>query len=196
MSEILQYGTGILMSAAGLLYCCENIRDDCKKPQIWLAFAGMLAGTMLVAYFYEQPGNFIAYSITLIFLILAVYTDIKSGIIPDMLIIIFLVAGIFTVPVNPSITWQESAIGFFAAGLLFGLLSFISKGAMGMGDAKLLSVTAMIIGWKMFLTVILIAIVFSVIAGVFLLLLKLKKRNDRIPFSPFLLAGVLICVLL
>ena len=65
-----------------------------------------------------------------------------------------------------------------------------------MGDAKLLSVTAMIIGWKMFLTVILIAIVFSVIAGVFLLLLKLKKRNDRIPFSPFLLAGVLICVLL
>ena len=98
--------------SAGLLYCCENIRDDYKKPQIWLAFAGMLAGTMLVAYFYEQPGNFIAYSITLIFLILAVYTDIKSGIIPDMLIIIFLVAGIFTVPVNPSITWQESAIGF------------------------------------------------------------------------------------
>lgn len=195
---MLQYVIAILLSVTGMLYCVEleSFKEKIKKPYPWFFFAAMITISTLTAFYYEQPGNFIGFCVAQIFLLMCVYVDIESGIIPNKLLLFFLLIGLITLPFNPSVSWKEASIGFVAIVAIFGAISVISKGALGMGDVKLMAVMGLILGWKMFLTVILIAILASVITGIFLLIVKRKKRDARIAFTPFILIGTIICILL
>jgi len=196
--RMMKYITGILISVLAVLYCTglDGIKEKIKKPGLWIFTCCMPAVAILTAYFYEQPGNFLVFCVTLIFLGICVYIDIETGMIPNALVLFFLISGILTVPFNPSVSWKEAGIGFAATAAVFGAISFLSKGALGMGDVKLMSVLALVIGWKMFLTTLMIAIVASAVTGIFLLTARKKKRDARIPFSPFILIGAIICILL
>lgn len=195
---MIKYIIGILLSISAMLYCTglDNIKEKMKKPYTWIFFVSMLTIAMLTMFYYEQSGNSLSFCVTLIFLFICVYVDVESCVISNKLILFFFLASLLVIPFNPSVSWREAAIGFIGTAVIFATISFISKGALGMGDAKLMSVVGLILGWKMFLTVVLIAIVASVLTGVFLLMVKRKKRDYQIPFSPFILTGVIVCILL
>jgi leader peptidase (prepilin peptidase)/N-methyltransferase len=66
---------------------------------------------------------------------------------------------------------------------------------MGMGDVKLMAPIGLFLGWKLCLTALFIGVVSAGLVSLFLILTKLRKGKDTIPFGPFLVAGAFITVL-
>jgi len=80
----------------------------------------------------------------------------------------------------------------FGSLLIVALLAklLIRKEGMGGGDIKLLGMIGLFLGWKLTLLTLILSIYIGGIFSLFLLLLKLKKKGDYIPFGPFIsLAG-------
>lgn len=112
--------------------------------------------------------------------------DLRTGRIPNLLTAGFFVAmilsDIFTVP-SKITNHLLSAIFFFA---VFYLAKVITKG-LGFGDVK----AASVLGYGMGFLRGCIGFVFASIAGIifFATLNILKKKDEKIPFAPFMLAG-------
>lgn len=112
--------------------------------------------------------------------------DLRTGRIPNLLTAGFFAAmilsDIFTVP-SKITNHLLSAIFFFA---VFYLAKVITKG-LGFGDVKAASVLGYSTGFLRGCTVF----VFASIAGIifFATLNILKKKDEKIPFAPLMLAG-------
>lgn len=78
-------------------------------------------------------------------------------------------------------------------GLLLGIgimaVSLLSRGSIGMGDGILLTVTGVYLGGYENLELFLLGVFFAGVWSLGLLVLKKKKRKERIAFIPFLLAA-------
>lgn len=74
------------------------------------------------------------------------------------------------------------AIGF--ALLLIPILVF--RGGMGWGDVKMAALIGLITGFPLVFVALLLAIVLGGVISMLLLLFKVKRRKDAIPFGPFL----------
>lgn len=78
-------------------------------------------------------------------------------------------------------------------GLLLGIgvmaVSLLSRGSIGMGDGILLTVTGVYLGGYENLELFLLGVFLAGIWSLGLLVLKKKKRKERIAFIPFLLVA-------
>jgi leader peptidase (prepilin peptidase)/N-methyltransferase len=63
---------------------------------------------------------------------------------------------------------------------------------MGGGDIKLLAMIGAFLGWKPVLLTIMIGSLTGSVIGVILIALGVMKRDEYIPFGPFLVLGALI----
>jgi prepilin peptidase CpaA len=134
-----------------------------------------------------------------ILLVAATFTDILYRRIPNGLILVGLLGGLF------SQAWLGgfAGLGLSLFGVLVGFLVLIgpfAMGRMGGGDVKLVMVCGAFLGWRGALHVILLgAIAHAILAVVFAILLRLGARSDkaaldlkRVPHAVgFALAGVL-----
>lgn len=136
-------------------------------------------------------------------LILITFIDLDFQIIPDRITLtgipIGLIAGSFILP-DPFLRFaplgfKASIIGFLIGGTLFLLIAIISKGGMGGGDIKLMSMIGSFMGWKSVLMTTFIGSLTGAIVGIFLIIFKGKGRKTKIPFGPFLSLGAIITLL-
>ena len=88
----------------------------------------------------------------------------------------------------------QAAIGAGIGLVVFTLIIILSRGGMGWGDAKMAGLIGAITGYLIPLA-ILLAVVIGGLLAVVLLVFKLKKRKEGIPFGPFLAIGALITML-
>lgn len=86
---------------------------------------------------------------------------------------------------SPVSTLLGAAAGF---GLLM-LISGIYPGAMGGGDVKFALVAGLFLGWPNVLVGLVMGFVAGGLVGLLLIVLRLRKLKDMIPFGPFLAAG-------
>ena len=75
------------------------------------------------------------------------------------------------------------------------LLFAASRGGLGMGDVKLMGFLGLAIGVPQILMALLLSVIAGGLVAIFLLLARLKKRRDAIPFAPFLVAGAFVILL-
>lgn len=85
-----------------------------------------------------------------------------------------------------------SALFFF---FVFFLLRLASRGSIGYGDIKFITVSALILGIYGEFSFLLFSHVSAAIVAVFLLIRKKAGRKDRIPFAPFFWFGYCIMLL-
>ncbi|MDO4292305.1 MAG: prepilin peptidase [Eubacteriales bacterium] len=84
-----------------------------------------------------------------------------------------------------------AAAALVPAAVFWGL-SLLTEGKIGRGDALMLLVLGLILGWRLCLSVLCMACLMSAVwAGAGLTLGKLTK-GSRLPFAPFLLAALLV----
>ena len=57
---------------------------------------------------------------------------------------------------------------------------------MGLGDVKVIGALGLFFGWRMMLIVSLLAFLIGAVISVILLLTKVKKTDEYIPFGPFI----------
>ena len=69
---------------------------------------------------------------------------------------------------------------------LFAALSFVSKGAIGMGDALLYSCIVCFVGMEKAFYIIFMSVMFAFFAALYLVIVKRKEKKYEIPLVPFI----------
>lgn len=183
-----------------------SLRGKCRycggaiSPQY--PFIELLNGIiyLLLFYYFGLHLNFVFYSIILSILIVISMIDCHTQIIPDGMVLSILILTIiykviilyiYKAPINI----LDSIFGLLTGFLLFFLIAIVSKGNMGGGDIKLISVLGFILGLKKTLLHIFLSFIIGAIYSIYLLLRGKKGRKDAIPFGPFINIAFLIAIL-
>ena len=83
-----------------------------------------------------------------------------------------------------------------AAGFVFMLIPYVaSRGGMGAGDVWLAGFMGLVTGFPLVFIALLLGIVSGGLTAAALLITRVKKRRDAIPFGPFLAAATLVTIL-
>lgn len=130
--------------------------------------------------------------IALVFLGVCAVFDIRKKEIPIIIIILGIIAAL---GVN---VWQlfmgradaaDLALSL-CPGLLFLLISFVTKEKIGYGDGLILIASGLWFGFYGCLFILCLGMLFSSIFSILLLVLHRADRNSSLPFVPFLLIGM------
>ena len=125
-----------------------------------------------------------------ILLIYTSITDIKNRTISGIALILFGMAGLICLFFGRSLTYPDSIFGALI-GVILVIVSLSTKGELGMGDALLLLVTGIFLGFEKNLSLLLTALILSSLYSVFLLI-KDKSLKREYPFVPFLLIAYIL----
>ena len=181
------------------------LRGRCRTCKTRISFqyplVELVTGLLYLLLFlkFGFSGSFISYIILTSILIITTGIDIEHQIIPNGLVLIGVIAGIILIIAGFSVHWKDGLIGLLVGGgtfLIVALLSvwILKKEGMGGGDVKLMGMIGLILGWKLTALSILLSIYAGGLIGGLLLLLKIKKRGDAIPYGPFIAVGTLVSI--
>jgi len=131
---------------------------------------------------------------------LILITDIERRWIPNVVVYPAILLGAAAAFLNPSLDpWRAFAGGAagFAIYLLIATLGNALYGseAMGAGDVKLATFIGLITGFPLVFVAAIVAIFAAGGTGLVLLLTRVRRRRDPIPYSPFLVTGVVVAAL-
>jgi leader peptidase (prepilin peptidase)/N-methyltransferase len=125
-------------------------------------------------------------------LMILLVTDISYMLIPNKVLLFFLPLFVIMRMIHPLEPWWYSLAG---AALGFGLLFIVillSKGGMGGGDLKLFAVLGVLLGpWGLLLSFFL-SCLFGAVIGMGLIIFKVIRRREPIPFGPYIVTGTII----
>ncbi|MBM2825749.1 MAG: type prepilin leader peptidase family protein [Dehalococcoidales bacterium] len=175
---------------------CRYCQAPIPRRLFWLE-VGMGA---LFAFLYWRYGLTIELVITAFYcslFILLMFIDLGYGIIPNKVVypsaLLALLISIF-LP-QPGIARSSGAIGGGTGLGLFVLIVIASRGGMGWGDAKMAALIGLVTGFPLVFVALFLAIVSGGLTALLLLLLKIKKRKETVPFAPFLSLGTMATLL-
>ena len=188
---------------------CRHCGEKISLRYFFVELLTAVSGTVLLFYSSDYAGFLIYWFFTCILIVVA-FIDIERRLIPD----IFSIPGIFAglvlsaffstgSAVFSAAALKDSLIGVLAGGgsmYLMGVLgemAFKEKakkagGAVGGGDVKLMAMIGAFMGWKLALVTFFLAPVLGAAAGLYVLL---KRKQDIIPYGPFLALGAFISLL-
>lgn len=177
----------------------------CKK-EISIQYPLVEVGTaVILCLLFWQFGltlAFFAYGLIFLVLIVIFTYDILHLLIPDSLMwlaigiwIIYLIISYF-INLNPLAAILNSIYGALALGGFLALLVFASREKwMGAGDIKLGALLGAMVFWPQVLVATFLAFTLGAVVGLFLIAIKKKKLQGKVPFAPFLILGTLITLL-
>jgi prepilin signal peptidase PulO-like enzyme (type II secretory pathway) len=122
-------------------------------------------------------------------------TDLEHGVIPNKVIFPAIVIALLAVPLSPAGEWSSPLIGgLLAFGVLFAIAALAPRG-MGMGDVKLGAFMGLALGFPKIVPALMLAFVGGGLIVGGLWLAGAVKRNDSVPFGPYLSATSLAFLL-
>lgn len=124
-------------------------------------------------------------------LLVIIWIDVQHQIIPDIISLPGIIAGLLFSLLSPALHWSESLIGILAGGgILCGIamLYYLWRRVEGMGggDIKLLAMIGAFLGWKALPFVIFASSLSGTVIGLLAMIKQKKGGQTRIPFGPFL----------
>ncbi len=168
-----------------------------RSRPLWAAAAGIFL-VLCTAYYGARiaPVIFQFLSLIAIYLILTP-VDLKTKRIPDFVLICM---GTGQLIYSLALSHGESLLYGLAGGAavwaICTLLSIATKGGFGLGDAKLLGLTAVFTGAGYLMQIVFWGLICAFLYSVFLLANKKGTKKTELPFVPFLTCGILIQMVL
>ena len=91
--------------------------------------------------------------------------------------------------------------GMLAGGAIFAIIALIGgmiygKEAMGLGDVKFIAALGLYFGLTNIVIISVMSFLLGAIVGIILIVFRVKKSNEYIPFGPFIVISTLICMFL
>lgn len=176
-----------LISRAQCRYCQQSVP--------WFYPFGEAATGILFLWVYLRFGLTLAGLNGLILVsltILITISDLKYMLIPNKILLFFLPVMLVLRLCFPIHTLWNHLLGALVGGGIILLIVIVTRGDMGMGDAKLFFLCGWVVGFPHILLSLFIACLLGTGVGGILLLLKIVKLKQAIPFGPFLALGTLI----
>lgn len=159
-----------------------------------LYLIGVADGLLGMFFVWNCAGWKSAVTAFLFYTILTVVTflDINKMEITDSCPLAMGLLGLISVFSMPEISLLPRLLGMLCISIPMLFLAMVISGAFGGGDIKLMAAGGFFLGWKL---VILSAVIAVLTAGVYSMLLLLRKKangKDCFPFGPFLCFGMAI----
>lgn len=130
------------------------------------------------------------YAIAIVLLVFVTITDFEQYVIFDSMLLPLAVTGVcYTLHMQmPLFEHLAAALG---GGLLFFVLTLLTKGAIGGGDIKLIAALGLWLNARPLLSIISYGFIAGGVAAMFLLITKQKMRKDNFAYGPyFTLSGI------
>ena len=120
--------------------------------------------------------------------------DLERQIIPDVISIPGILAGVLANLATGRVPWIDSIIGILVGAGAFVTIALVGswmagQDAMGGGDIKLAAMLGAFLGWKVLLLSLFLSAIGGGILAAALMGSGLRGRKDPLPFGPFLAAG-------
>jgi len=117
-------------------------------------------------------------------LVFSAIFDLKYMILPDFsTYMLIMLAAVF----------YHNWLAGLGSGLFLLILYLITKGrGMGFGDVKLAVFMGLYLGYPKIIVAYYPAFIIGAVVGLGLIILKIKKRSEPIPFGPFLILGTVL----
>lgn len=167
----------------------------CGTKIHWVYPVMELATGLLFAFAYYQLGFTLELVVALLFislLVIITVSDIAYMLIPDKILLFFLIPLIVLRVFEPLSPWWDSIVGAVVGfGVLF-LIAIASKGGMGGGDIKLFFVIGLVLGWVPTLLTLFLASIIGTVIGVISLRRTKQGRKTPIPFGPSIAIAAII----
>ncbi len=137
-------------------------------------------------------------------LLSAMLIDFRTRLIPNYLVLGVLGAWAVLIALELILrrdvfvyTMLTCIIGGMGCFVILYILARLTRGGIGMGDVKLLSVAGLYLGMFETLLTLLFSLLLCAAASAVLLITKVKNKNDSVPFGPFVFFGYMImCILM
>ncbi|MCI8640843.1 MAG: prepilin peptidase [Clostridia bacterium] len=179
---------------------------DFKPKYIFIAITSIIY--IVLVYHYGVKNSFIANLDLIKFMILtpmllsAFVIDYKLQIIPNRLNLTMFEIGLviaFLYGLSDVAITINMILGTIVGGGIFLLITLIGgaiygKEAMGFGDIKLMGALGIYFGLSNIIAITLVSFLIGAILSIFLLVTKIKKMNEYIPFGPFIVLGTFISI--
>lgn len=141
----------------------------------------------------------VAYGLLYSALLVVAGTDLSHKIIPNVITFPGIALGLLSAATILPLGLVNGLIGLLVGGGILWLLAWASpylfgKEGMGGGDIKLLAMIGAFLGWKPALMTIMVGSFLGSLVGVSLIAARVIKREDYIPFGPFLVCGALVAL--
>lgn len=150
---------------------------------------------LLFACAYSQLGFSIELIVGILFislLVIITVSDIAYMLIPDKILLFFLIPLIILRVFSPLTPWWDSLVGAVVGFGLLLLIAVLSKGGMGGGDIKLFFVIGIVLGLVPTLVTLFLASIIGTVFGVITLKIAKKGRKTPIPFGPSIAIAAVI----
>ncbi|MBC9784957.1 prepilin peptidase [Heliobacterium chlorum] len=161
----------------------------CRKPipirYFWVELVNGIA-YLTIGYQMSLTVSAIAYMVLFSILLVVIFIDLDTMLIPDELMLFGFVAGILLTAGQSWTTFVNGIMGLLTGGGILLAIAILSKGGMGGGDIKLAGVIGLFLGKTQILLVLFLSFLIGASVGIYLLITKRKTMKDMIPFGPSL----------
>jgi len=178
---------------------CRNCKS---KISIQYPIVELLTGLIyLIIYLaYGLSTQTLIYIILSSALVIIAFIDLQKQIVPDVISLPGIVIGFIISFFVPYITFVNSGLGVIVGGgiiLIIGMAGSVifKKEAMGGGDVKLAAMIGAFLGWRYIIISLFLGFFLGALAGIILIISKIKSREDTVPFGPFIVLGSFITLL-
>lgn len=167
----------VLSVIASLFYIFLYKQNDAMQTVKTLTLLAVLFPVAYFDYiFYKIPNKILKYAVIVR----------AAELIPETLIYRKEMAGVLI----------DMGITLAVLFLICMVCNLIIRGAMGMGDVKLLLVMGLYLGSAKFILAILVVLILAFFAAIYFVASGKKTKKDIMPFAPYILAGTYLAVIL
>ena len=178
--------------------CSEcGIKISLQYPLVELLTATV--AVLLFMKFHLSSQFFIMFALSCCLVVVS-FIDLAHRIIPDIISLPGIPAGLLASFFLPGLDWIDSLLGILAGGgilylVTWGYYLITRKVGMGGGDIKLLAMIGAFLGWQAIPFIIFISAAVGSVMGLIFILISKKGRHYQIPFGPFLALAAEIQIL-
>ena len=178
------------------------------KPNYILILVNVVANLVLLYNMGLKQGiianlDLIKFIILTPMLLSVLVIDYKHLIIPNRLNLTMFEVGLlftFIYGISNMNIAVSMLLGMLAGGGIFLLITLIGgfiagKEAMGFGDVKLMGALGLFFGLQNIVTISIVAFLVAAIISIILIVFKIRKTDEYIPFGPFIVVGAFIVML-
>jgi prepilin signal peptidase PulO-like enzyme (type II secretory pathway) len=192
---LVELGTGILFTYVTLFTVSSSFQYTANSYTILTLPFWFYPFLTLPFWFY--PLSLWLLIITVLSASIVIFvSDLRYRIIPNAAVLFLVFSGVglraldrlIIMEAKDMLWWDIGAA--LALALFFAGIWFVTQGrGIGLGDAKLVLGTSLVVGFPVSLAAVLISFWLGALAGIALVLARYKSLKDQIPFGPFILAG-------
>ena len=173
----------------------EYIKSSAKEKKTLLIYGFIILIEIILFTLMGMDIMFYMYYFVILILYRIILIDYKTTYIDNKLLIIFAVISILSLVVDNGVSLVGRILTGILSYVLLAIVSKVTDGALGMGDAKILGLLGLILGFDGLLSVLLVSSIVVFLISVVLIIKSRANKNKELPFTPYIFASLILMLI-